>query len=90
MLKECKNKEIYVVSIYLSSKFAESILNESTNVIFTSLFYNNGLIKYHKYIERGGVMIGDDEGDFSSRFIMFKKGNFVEYFKNLWKNYFNL
>lgn len=65
-------------------------MKQSKNKIkFNCLYYNDELIKYHKYIASGGVMFSDDEGDFNSQLTMFKKGNFVEFFRNLWKNYFN-
>jgi hypothetical protein len=57
-------------------------------VVFTSLYFNDFLMKYHLYIEKGGVMIGDDEGDFNSPLTILRKENFVEYFRNLWKNHF--
>jgi hypothetical protein len=34
-------------------------------------------------------MSSDNEGDFSSKLNLFKKENYVEYFRNLWKNHFN-
>jgi hypothetical protein len=89
-MKAYPHKEYHVICVYLCSKFAESILNETKGTVtFTCLYYHDGLIKYHKYITRGGVMIGEDEEDFNSQLKVFKKGNFVEFFRNLWRNYFN-
>lgn len=87
------NAEFHILNIFLSPKFTELLLNNQKNVtrLFT-LYFNDNFIKYNKYIEKGGLMdIGEfDEGDFTGRFTAFKKENFVEYFKNLWKKQFEL
>jgi hypothetical protein len=94
LIKAYPTKEFHVISIYLSPRFTEYIIQtfsnnkNPTNIFFTTLFFNDFLAKYHQYIERGGVMIGDDEGDFNSQVMILKKENFVEYFRNLWKNHF--
>ncbi len=93
-MKTHPTKEFHVIAVYLSPRFAELTINTystnktPTNILFTSLYFNDFLMKYHKYIEKGGVMIGDDEGDFNSQLTILRKENFVEYFRNLWKNHF--
>ena len=96
MIKENTECEFHVLSVYLSPKFTEMLLNTysssnktPTTIYFATLFFNDGLIRYDQYIDRGGVMIGDDEGDFNSQSVVLKKENFVEYFRNLWKRHYN-
>jgi hypothetical protein len=55
---------------------------------FTTLYFNDNLLKYEKYIKAGGILISDDEGDFTNELKVFTKENFIQYFKNLWLNYF--
>ncbi len=94
LIKNNSKYEIQILSIYLSPKFAEHLLHtfssnkNPTNIHFITLFFNDNLVRYHNYIEKGGVMIGDDEGDFHSQSVVLKRDNFVEYFRNLWKRNF--
>jgi hypothetical protein len=51
------------------------------NIKFFSLFFSDNLIRYQKYIRSGGVI--NDEGNFSSEYILFNRDNFVEFFKKI-------
>lgn len=76
-----------VACIFLSPKFTDCILNNfpKLNIKFFSLYYSENLVRYHKYINSGGII--NDEGDFSSNYLLFNRENFVEFFKKISINY---
>lgn len=86
MVSKLKNesiKQIVVASIFLSPTHVDLILNKykDLKINFFSLFFSDNLIKLGKYITSGGVI--NDEGNFSSEYILFNKDNFVEFFKKI-------
>lgn len=79
-----------ILSIFLSSKFSEYILNNlaktnQNSIQLFTVYYNDSLIKYSKFINMGGVIA--DEGDYSSPLTLFRKENFIKFFENTIKNY---
>lgn len=76
-------KTIHIASIFLSPTHVDSILakHKDLNIKFFSLFFSDNLIRYQKYIISGGVI--NDEGNFSSDYILFNRDNFVEFFKKI-------
>lgn len=49
------------------------------------MYYSDNLVRYHKYITSGGVL--NDEGDFSSKLLLFNRENLIEFFKKISLNY---
>jgi hypothetical protein len=75
----------------LSPKFADSLIssNQNTSINFTTLYYSDYLLKYQKYIERGGLLEAtkEEEGYYVNEVTAFKKEHFTQFFKNSWKNH---
>ncbi len=94
ILEQYKATELVILTTFLSSKFADILLtnNPNRNIKFYCLYYSDFLLKYQKYIQRGGLVNSqkDDDDYLGSELTVFKSDNFAENFKIQWKSKFSV
>ena len=70
---------------FLSPKFSDYLINNnpSLKICFVTLFYSDYLLKYRKYIEKGGMIgnVEEQDGYLRNEFTVFTKENFSENFR---------
>jgi hypothetical protein len=78
------------LTTFLAPRYAEHLINTklSVKISFSTLYYSDYLLKYTKYIEKGGLIenVREEEGYLRNEFTLFTKENFSENFKMHWKN----
>jgi hypothetical protein len=92
IIGENKNCQLHILTTFLSPRYAEHLMNTylSVKISFSTLYYSDYLLKYTKYIEKGGLIenVKEEEGYLLNEYTLFTKENFSENFKMHWKNYY--
>ena len=71
------NENIYIASIYITLDIKNSIINKH-NIKVISVYCGNKLNLFKDYIEKGGFIGKDSEGEIDEKFLIFSERKFEE------------